>query len=73
MGVAQPDHAHGAGRISRRGAGHARLQYQTSDAPQDVSAYDLDTLAADVAALAEACRSNRFHMVGHDWGAVIGW
>lgn len=47
--------------------------YNTSDAPQDVSAYTIDTLAADVVALADAYGANRFHLVGHDWGAVIGW
>ncbi len=47
--------------------------YNTSDAPQDVASYRLDTLAADVIALADACGAERFHLVGHDWGAVIGW
>ncbi len=47
--------------------------YNTSDAPQDVSAYHIDTLAADVVSLADAYGVDRFHMVGHDWGAVIGW
>jgi pimeloyl-ACP methyl ester carboxylesterase len=47
--------------------------YNTSDAPQGVAAYTLDLLAADVVALADAYGARRFHMVGHDWGAVIGW
>lgn len=47
--------------------------YNTSDAPQDLSAYTIDVLAADVVALADAFGADRFHMVGHDWGAVIGW
>lgn len=47
--------------------------YNTSDAPQAVGAYDLDTLAADVVALADAFGAERIHLVGHDWGAVIGW
>ena len=47
--------------------------YNTSDAPQEVSAYAIDILAADVIALADAFGADRFHMVGHDWGAVIGW
>ena len=47
--------------------------YNTSDAPQDVGSYALDTLAADVVALADAFEADRFHLVGHDWGAVIGW
>ena len=47
--------------------------YNTSDKPQEVSAYTLDILAADVVALASVCGAGRFHLVGHDWGAVIGW
>jgi pimeloyl-ACP methyl ester carboxylesterase len=47
--------------------------YNKSEAPQDIASYDLDTLAADVIALAEAYGARRFHLVGHDWGAVIGW
>ena len=47
--------------------------YNTSSAPQEVAAYDLDTLAADVVALADGYGTERFHLVGHDWGAVIGW
>ncbi len=47
--------------------------YNTSDKPQEVAAYTLDILAADVVALADAFGAERFHLVGHDWGAVIGW
>ncbi|WP_294393935.1 alpha/beta hydrolase [uncultured Sphingomonas sp.] len=47
--------------------------YNRSDAPQDVSAYTIDILAGDVVALAEAFGADRVHLVGHDWGAVIGW
>lgn len=47
--------------------------YNLSDAPQDVAAYHLDTLTADVLALATAFGAERFHLVGHDWGGVIAW
>ncbi len=47
--------------------------YNTSDAPQDVGAYHLDTLAADVVQLARSYGADRFRLVGHDWGAVIAW
>ncbi|MGI4940965.1 MAG: alpha/beta fold hydrolase, partial [Janthinobacterium lividum] len=47
--------------------------YNTSDAPQEVSAYTIDILAVDVVALADAFGADRFHLVAHDWGAVIGW
>jgi len=47
--------------------------YNESAAPHGVAAYKLDILAADVVALADAFGAERFHLVGHDWGAVIGW
>lgn len=47
--------------------------YNQSDAPREISVYTLDTLAADVVALADAHGAERCYIVGHDWGAVIGW
>lgn len=47
--------------------------YNTSDAPEEVEAYVLDTLVADVMALADSYGAERFALVAHDWGAVIGW
>jgi pimeloyl-ACP methyl ester carboxylesterase len=38
--------------------------------PQQVR---LDRLAADVLALADHAGADRFHVVGHDWGAMQGW
>ena len=35
--------------------------------------YDLDTLAADVVALITALGRRRAMLVGHDWGAAIGY
>jgi len=47
--------------------------YNLSEAPQAVGAYALEFLANDVVAIADAFGAERFHLVGHDWGAVIGW
>jgi pimeloyl-ACP methyl ester carboxylesterase len=47
--------------------------YNRSSAPRDVADYDLSVLAADVTGLAAALGADRFDLVGHDWGAVIGW
>lgn len=47
--------------------------YNTSAAPQEVSAYRLETLIADVMALADQFQVDRFHLVGHDWGGIIAW
>ncbi len=47
--------------------------YGQSGKPGGVSAYDLDTLAADVLALVDACKAERFCLAGHDWGGVVAW
>lgn len=47
--------------------------YNLSDKPRGVGAYDLDTLAADVVALAEAHGRRTFRLVGHDWGGLVAW
>jgi pimeloyl-ACP methyl ester carboxylesterase len=41
--------------------------------PEAVDEYSLDRLASDVIGLADACGFERFHLVGHDWGAAVGW
>ncbi|PSQ87035.1 MAG: alpha/beta hydrolase [Bacteroidetes bacterium QS_4_64_154] len=47
--------------------------YNWSGAPRAVAAYDLDLLADDVCALIEAAGRDRASVVGHDWGAMVGW
>lgn len=44
-----------------------------SDAPQAVEAYTLDLISADCITILDACSVDRVAVVGHDWGAVIGW
>jgi pimeloyl-ACP methyl ester carboxylesterase len=47
--------------------------YDLSDKPKGVAAYDLDLLAGDVAGLATELGREKFAVVGHDWGASVGW
>jgi pimeloyl-ACP methyl ester carboxylesterase len=47
--------------------------FGASDRPQDVQAYATDTLVADIFALADALKIDRFALVGHDWGGAIAW
>ncbi len=42
-----------------------------SDAPR--RGYDLDTLTADMLALMDAMKLDRVQLVGHDWGAKVGF
>jgi pimeloyl-ACP methyl ester carboxylesterase len=47
--------------------------YNKSDAPQDISSYLLDTLVADVIAIADYYKAETFNLIGHDWGGIIAW
>jgi len=47
--------------------------YGRSDAPAGVAAYSLDILCNDVLALLDVLGFERVYLIGHDWGAVIGW
>jgi pimeloyl-ACP methyl ester carboxylesterase len=47
--------------------------YNRSDAPRPVAAYDLDRLVDDVCAVIDAAGRDRAAVVGHDWGAMVGW
>jgi pimeloyl-ACP methyl ester carboxylesterase len=41
--------------------------------PEAVAAYRLPELVADIFAVADEVGFERFHLVGHDWGAIVGW
>lgn len=47
--------------------------YSPNARPSEVSEYHIDKLTKDVFAVADAVGFNTFHLVGHDWGAGIGW
>lgn len=47
--------------------------YNLSDKPRGVAAYDLDVLARDVIGLADALGQDKVLLIGHDWGAAVGW
>ena len=47
--------------------------YSPQARPMDVQAYHTDHLTADVLRVADALQAERFHLVGHDFGAVVGW
>ena len=47
--------------------------YGGSDAPQGVEAYAMPHLLADVRGMINALGEERVHLVGHDWGALVGW
>ena len=47
--------------------------YGSSTRPIGVSAYALEQLLEDVAALIEASAAKEVVLIGHDWGALIAW
>jgi pimeloyl-ACP methyl ester carboxylesterase len=47
--------------------------YGESDIPEEDEGYALSNLAADVVGLLDALGAERAALVGHDWGANIGW
>ncbi len=47
--------------------------YSPDARPAGIDAYRTEHLTADVLRVADALGAGRFHLVGHDFGAVIGW
>lgn len=47
--------------------------YNLSDKPVGIRHYSIDRLVADVVGLIDAAGAERATVVGHDWGAVVGW
>ena len=47
--------------------------YGRSDKPEEVEAYGLASLAADVLGVMDDAGIERAHVVGHDWGAALAW
>ena len=47
--------------------------YSPGARPEGIDNYRYANLASDVTALADAVGFERFHLVGHEWGAGAGW
>ena len=47
--------------------------YRGTSKPQEVEAYTVDKLTADIFALADALNVQEFVIAGHDWGGAIAW
>jgi len=47
--------------------------YSPGARPEGVESYTTPNLVADVVGMADALGRERFHVVGHDWGAAIAW
>ena len=47
--------------------------YSKGACPKGVQNYSIDKLSADITNIANALGIHKFHLIGHDWGAAIGW
>ena len=47
--------------------------YGGSSRPEAIEAYDLDSLAGDVASLIDALGEEQAVVIGHDWGSPVAW
>jgi pimeloyl-ACP methyl ester carboxylesterase len=47
--------------------------YSPGARPEELSEYQVSKLTADVVAVADATGLEKFHLIGHDWGAGVGW
>ena len=47
--------------------------YSPGARPAAVDDYAMQHLVADVLGIADAVGAERFHLVGHDWGAAVAW
>lgn len=47
--------------------------YSFGARPQAVNEYELSHLAKDVLSIADSLGIDQFHLIGHDWGSVVGW
>ena len=47
--------------------------YNLSDKPRGVASYQVTSLVDDILGLADALGYPKFHLAGHDWGAVVAW
>ena len=47
--------------------------YSPGARPSNITDYQIDNLAKDVINVANEIGFDNFHLVGHDWGAVVGW
>ena len=47
--------------------------YSEHACPKGVKNYSVATIGEDIINIADALDIQQFHLVGHDWGAAIGW
>jgi pimeloyl-ACP methyl ester carboxylesterase len=47
--------------------------YSKNACPKGVNNYTVEKISNDILEIADTLKPGKFHLVGHDWGAAIGW
>ena len=47
--------------------------YSKNACPKGASNYTIELISNDILEITDALKPGKFHLVGHDWGAAIGW
>lgn len=47
--------------------------YSKGARPSKVEDYSIENLSQDIINIVDAFEEEKFHLIGHDWGAAIGW
>jgi pimeloyl-ACP methyl ester carboxylesterase len=61
------------GRAGYRAIAPDQRGYSPGARPSSVEDYSIVHLVSDVVGMADAVGAERFHIVGHDWGAAVTW
>ena len=61
------------GKAGYRAVAPDQRGYSPRARPSDVDDYAIPLLVQDVLTIADALGAERFHVVGHDWGAAVAW
>jgi pimeloyl-ACP methyl ester carboxylesterase len=61
------------GKAGYRAVAPDQRGYSPGARPDGVEQYHVDHLVADVLGMADSSGADRFHLVGHDWGAIVAW
>jgi pimeloyl-ACP methyl ester carboxylesterase len=64
---------HQAAQAGYRVVAYDQRGYSPGARPSQIADYQLDSLSEDVLAIAKQLGFKKFHLVGHDWGAAVGW
>ncbi len=47
--------------------------YSENASPKGVKNYKMNLLVQDILGIADVFNIAKFHLIGHDWGAIVGW